>query len=230
MSDLVPESRFDGIVRIVKLTNGDELITIVRDVNLDKLSLILPAKLETAYSKDKNNNLLEYIKLTNYAANVVNYEITISRNAILYIAPPIEELNKMYDAFYQTMKTDPSSILNGSAEEFMVGPEAGLQMLNELFNNEDFVGFVNELIDTFEGESVLNEILEDDGEEAAEEDKDPQFLSESSISDSEPEEDPKPPKKRKRKRINPTSNEIPFNPDANPNSAEGWSDNPQDYL
>lgn len=230
MSDLVPETPFDGIVRIVKLTNGDELIGIVRDDAQDKIKLVLPALVETAYSKDTENNLIEYVKLINYAANVKNYEITINRSSIMYTAMAIPELEKMYETFFHTMKTDPSSILKHDSTEIILGPEAGLQMLNELFNNEDFVNFVNDMIDSFEGENVLNEIIEDEGEDVSEDDNGPLFLPEASINDPKPEEAPRPPKKKKRKRVNPGTNDIPFNPEANPNSAEGWSDNPQDYL
>lgn len=228
MSDLVPATPFDGIVRVVKLINGDELLGIVRDVDQYNISIILPAKLETAYSKDKDNNIIEYIKLTNYAANVKNHEMTILRSAILYIAAPIDDLEKMYQTFFHTMKTNPSSILNGSADEIQVGPEAGLQMLNELFNNEDFVDFVNNMIESFEGESLFTETSDDLGEEAGEETN--LFPPESSINDSQEEEAPKAPKRKKRKGINPETNNMPFNPDASPNSAESWSDDPRDYL
>jgi hypothetical protein len=46
MSDLVPASHFDGIVRVVKLINGDELLGIIRDATVDKIVLTLPAKIE----------------------------------------------------------------------------------------------------------------------------------------------------------------------------------------
>jgi hypothetical protein len=230
MSDLVPETPFGGIVRVVKLINGDELLGIVRDATPDRIIITLPAKLETAFSRDKDNNLVEYVKLTNYAANIQNKEITLHRNAILYMASPIPELGKMYDAFFITMQTDPNSIVTNGNDELMVGPEAGLQMLNELFNNEDFVNFVNDLIDSFEGEEIFNEIGDDEGEEGEEEDNIKNLLSDASINDPDPEESPKPPKKKKRSRIKPKSNQIPFNPEANPNSAESWSDNPEDYL
>jgi hypothetical protein len=231
MSDLVPDSPFGGIVRIVKLTNGDELLGIVKDVSADKIVITLPAKLETAFSRDKDNNLIEYVKLTNYAANIQNYEIILNRSSILYMGSPIPDLNKMYDAFFITMQKDPTSIITNGNDEIMIGPEAGLQMLNELFNNEDFVNFVNDLIDSFEAEGVLNEIMDDEGGgEESEEDNIQNLLSDASINDLTPEESPKPPKKKKRSKMKPRSTEIPFNPEANPNSAEGWSDNPEDYI
>jgi hypothetical protein len=225
MSDLVPENPFKGMIRVVKLMNGEELLGIVRDVTSDKITMLLPAKVETAYTKDENSVFVEYIKLMNYAINIDNEEIILNRNAVLYIGHPIKELEKMYETFFYTMKTNPESLRQPNSPEEVVGPEAGLQMLNELFNNEDFVNFVNDLIDSFEGEAAINEILDEEDEENIQ-----NLLSESSISDLEPEEAPKPPKRKKRSRMKPETNEMPFNPDANPNSAEGWSDNPQDYL
>jgi hypothetical protein len=229
MSDLVPGPNFDGIVRVVKLINGDELLGIVRDATPDRIILTLPAKLETAQSRDKNNTIIEYVKLTNYAINVVNYEITINRNSILYMALPIPELNKLYETFFLAMQKDPSSIISNSDEEIFAGPEAGLQMLNELFNNEDFVNFVNDLIDSFEGvEMVLDSEEEENSEE--EEEEEPNLFLESPINDSIAEEAPKPSKSKKRTRMNPETKDIPFNPEGNPDSAESWSDNPEDYI
>ena len=227
MSDLVPENPFKGMIRIVKLINNEELLGIVRDANSDRLIMMLPAKIETAYTKDENNILVEYVKLTNYAINLENEEITLNRNAVMYIGHPIKELEKMYETFFYTMKTNPEALRQANAEGIQAGPEAGLQMLNELFNNEDFVNFVNDLIDSFEDESGMNEILDSVEEE---EDTIQNLLAEAATGDADQEEAPKPPKRKKRRRMNPETNEIPFNPEANPNSAEGWSDNPQDYL
>jgi hypothetical protein len=228
MSDLVPGPHFDGIVRVVKLINGDELLGIVRDATPDRIVLTLPAKLETAQSRDKNNTIIEYVKLTNYAINVANYEITINRNSILYMALPIPELNKLYEAFFLAMQKDPASIVSNTEEEIFTGPEAGLQMLNELFNNEDFVNFVNDLIDSFEGVEL---VLDSEDEETTEdEESEPNLFLESPINDSAPEEAPKPSKRKKRTRMNPETNDIPFNPEGNPDSAESWSDNPEDYI
>lgn len=231
MSDLVPESHFDGIVRIVKLMNGDELIGIVQDAVIDKIKIILPAKLETAFSKEANGEMVEFIKLINYAVNAHNFELSINRNAIMYIASPIPELNKMYDTFFIAMKTDPRSIVTNGHDEIIIGPEAGLQMLNELFNNEDFVNFVNDLIENFEAEGVMNEIFEESEEESGNDTEDEGNLEpEAPLSLPEPKESPRPSKKKKRRKIDPSSSEIPFKPDADPNSAEGWSDNPMDYF
>ena len=228
MSDLVPGPHFDGIVRVVKLMNGDELLGIVRDATVDRIVLTMPAKLETALSRDKDNTIIEYIKLTNYAINVANYEITINRNAVMYMALPIPELNKLYEAFFLAMQKDPNSIISNSENEIFTGPQAGLQMLNELFNNEDFVNFVNDLIDNFEGVDIMADLDEEDlGEE---EETETNLFLESPIIDPVPEEAPKPSKRKKRSRMNPETKDIPFNPEGNPNSAEGWSDNPEDYL
>lgn len=217
MSDLVPASHFDGIVRVVKLINGDELLGIIRDATVDKIVLTLPAKIENGYSKDENGNIVELVKLTNYAVNVENFEITINRNSIMYIASPIGELKKMYDMFFITMKTDPSSIItNGNGDEFL-NPEHGLQLLNELFNNEDFVNFVNDLIETYED----SELFEDDGEEE---------VVELDMEEAEQEQPKAQPKPKKRTRVKPETNKLPYNPEQPPENPESWSDNPSDYI
>jgi hypothetical protein len=157
--------------------------------------------------------------------NIENFEISINRNSIMYIASPIGELKKMYDMFFITMKTDPSSIITNGEVNEIVDPSHGLELLNELFNNEDFVNFVNDLIETFESEGVFEEMVDEENLEET-----TNLLPEPPINDS-PAEQPKiPPKKKKRSRIKPTTNEIPFNPEGNPNSAESWSDNPEDYI
>lgn len=227
MSDLVPASHFDGIIRVIKLTNGEELIGIVRDATMDKIVLTLPAKIENSYTKDKDGNMVELVKLTNYAMNVENFEISINRNSIMYIASPIGELRKMYDMFFITMKTDPSSIITNGTGDEIIGPEHGLQLLNELFNNEDFVNFVNDLIENFEEQAIFEEILDEETENLEETQP---LLPESSINDPASEPPSRPSKRKKRSKIKPTTNEIPFNPEANPNSAESWSDNPEDYI
>lgn len=222
MSDLVPEHHFDGIVRVVKLINGDELLGIVRDATSDKVVMILPAKIESAFTKDETGGLVEYVKLINYAANVVNHEISINRNSIMYIAAPIPELNGMYDAFFITMKTDPTAIINNSNNEILMGPEAGLQMLNDLFTNEDFINFVNDMIDSFEAAEIL---IEDEDIEEIEESE-----PELPVMDAPQEEAPSPPKPKKRRIMNPEGKKLPFNPEGDPKSAESWSDDPKDYI
>jgi hypothetical protein len=96
-----------------------------------------------------------------------------------------------------------------------MGPEHGLELLNELFNNEDFVTFVNDLIENFEGEAI-EDIEEEDVE---------------SFIQPQPEEEPDTqPKKKKRRRIKPETNKLPYNPENPPEDPESWSDNPMDYL
>jgi hypothetical protein len=226
MSDLVPETPFSGVVRVVKLMNGEELLGIVQEVCTNHISMILPAKVETAYSKDENGLLIEYVKLTNYAASVKNNEIVLNKTAIMFVGDPISDMLTMYQTFFETMKTDPGSVRTSTSDGFVSGPEAGLEMLNELFTNEDFVNFVNDLIDNFESENMENILL--DEEEISEETD--SLLPESSISDSDAEEAPKPPKRKKRAKMKPEPKDMPFNPEGNPNTGESWSDNPEDYL
>lgn len=224
MSDLVPASSFSEVVKVIKLLSGEEIIGIIREASPDRITIAYPAKLETGYSKDENDNIIEYVKLLNYAINISSFQITIPRTAILFMGEPSKDLEKMYEIFYVTMQRDPNSIVSNRTGDIVAGPEAGLQLLNDLFNNEDFVKFVNELIDSFEG----IEILEDDEEESEETLQN--LLTDASTSDSDEEEDQTPPKSKKRPRMKPEGSNMPFNPEGNPNSAESWSDNPEDYI
>ena len=222
MSDEAQETPCDGIVRVVKLMNGEELLGIVQDVCTNHISMILPAKVETAYSKDENGLIIEYVKLTNYAASVKNSEIVLNKNAIMFIGDPISDMLVMYETFSEAMKTDPESVRTSASGEGVSSPQAGIMMLNELFNNEDFVNFVNDMIDTFEGSEV---ILDEELEEIEESEQ-----QEPTVEDLLVEEAPKPPKPVKRRTMNPETKKLPFNPDSSPNSAESWSDNPEDYI
>jgi hypothetical protein len=224
MSDEVQETPFGGVVRVVKLINGDELIGLVRDAQLDKILILFPAKIETALSREESGDIIEYFKLTNYAANLQFSEISINRTSILYTGSPSEDLSKMYDVFFQTMQTDPKSIMQNISDDIVVGPEAGLIMLNELFNNEDFVNFVNDMIDTYEGAEIMVDV-DDDGEEIEESEK-----QEPSVEDLLIEEAPKPPKPIKRRTMNPETKKLPYKPDGDPNKAESWSDDPSEYF
>jgi len=222
MSDEAQETPCDGIVRVVKLMNGEELLGIVQDVCTNHISMILPAKVETAYSKDENGLIIEYVKLTNYAASVKNSEIVLNKNAIMFIGDPIPDMLVMYETFSEAMKTDPESVRTSTTGEGVSNPQAGLMMLNELFNNEDFVNFVNDMIDSFEGSEV---ILDEELEEIEESEH-----QEPTVEDLLVEEAPKPPKPVKRRTMNPETKKLPFNPESSPNSAESWSDNPEDYI
>jgi hypothetical protein len=97
-------------------------------------------------------------------------------------------------------------------------------MLNELFNNEDFVNFVNDMIDTYEGAEIMIDV-DDDGEEIEEAEK-----QEPSVEDLLIEESPKPPKPIKRRTMNPETKKLPYKPDGDPNKAESWSDDPSEYF
>lgn len=218
MSDSLPENSFSGIIRVLKLTSGEEVIALVSDASPEKYSIKLPARLDTFYSRDENGELLEFVKLTNYLSNIKGYEINLPRDVVIYLGSPTPDLEKMYETYIVAMQQDPKVVIT-SGEMDQQSSENGLQLLNELFNNEDFVNFVNDLIENFEGA----EIVLDDDEEAEEEPEKPSV---------EPtkEEAPKPSKPKKRRTMNPEAKKLPYNPEANPNSPEGWSDNPNDYL
>jgi hypothetical protein len=219
MSDSLPENSFSGILRVVKLITGEELIGMVCEAMPDKVTIKLPAKMELYNSKDPDGNIVEYVKLTNYLSSIKGYEISISRTAILYIGQPALDLEKMYEIYFMAMQNDPSTIIS-SMPEGHESVESGLKLLNDLFNNEDFVDFVNELIENFEGVEILTE-LEDDGEENESD----------SFIEPLPEDEPEPkPAKRKRNKAKPEGRKLPYKPDSPPEDPESWSDNPEDYI
>ena len=219
MSDSLPENSFSGIIRVLKLTSGEEVIALVSEASPEKYSIKLPARLDTFYSRDENGELLEFVKLTNYLSNIKGFEINLPRDVVIYIGSPNTDLEKMYETYIVAMQQDPKVVIT-SGEIDQQSSENGLQLLNELFNNEDFVNFVNDLIENFEGAEIV--LDEDEGEEEEEPEK--------PVIEPVKEEAPKPSKPKKRRTMNPEAKKLPYNPEANPNSAEGWSDNPNDYL
>jgi hypothetical protein len=218
MSDSLPENSFSGVIRVLKLTSGEEVIALVSEASPEKYSIKLPARLDTFYSRDENGELLEYVKLTNYLSNIKGFEINLPRDVVIYIGSPNIDLEKMYETYIVAMQQDPKVVIT-SGEIDQQSSENGLQLLNELFNNEDFVNFVNDLIENFEGAEIV--IDDDEGEEEE---------PEKPVIEPVKEEAPKPSKPKKRRTMNPEAKKLPYNPEANPNSAEGWSDNPNDYL
>ena len=219
MSDSLPENSFSGIIRVLKLTSGEEVIALVSEASPEKYSIKLPARLDTFYSRDQNGELLEFVKLTNYLSNIKGFEINLPRDVVIYSGAPNLDLEKMYETYIVAMQQDPKVVIT-SGEIDQQSSENGLQLLNELFNNEDFVNFVNDLIENFEGAEI---VLDDDEGEEEEEPEKP-------VIEPVKEEAPKPSKPKKRRTMNPEAKKLPYNPDANPNSAEGWSDNPNDYI
>ena len=217
MSDSLPENSFSGVLRVVKLTSGEEIIGLISEPKPEKLLIKLPARLDNYMMKNSTDEYVEYIKLTNYLSNIKEHEIQIPMTAVVYMGAPNIDLEKMYEIYFMTMQTDPKSVVT-SGPDINTHPEPGLQLLNDLFNNEDFVGFVNDLIDTFEGVKIFE--AEEDEEDAIKD-----VISDSSEKESEPQ-----PKPKKRRKIKPEGKKLPYNPEANPNSPEGWSDNPMDYI
>lgn len=225
MSDSLPEDSFSGAIRVVKLTSGEEVIALIKEASPDKITLNFPARIDTYFTRDPNGELYECVKLTNYLSNIKGYEINLPRDVIVYMGSPMTQLEKMYETYFQTMQTDPKVVITSGELDQAMGPEAGLQLLNELFNNDDFVNFVNDLIDNFEGAEISIDIDEESDESEAEE-----YEPETPVIEPAKEEAPKPPKAKKRRIMNPESKKLPYEPDAPANKPESWSDNPSDYL
>jgi hypothetical protein len=152
--------------------------------------------------------------------NVKGYEVNLPRSVIVYIGIPAIELEKMYEVYFMAMQSYSKTIISSGPED-EIGSENGLQLLNDLFNNPDFVNFVNDLIDNFEGVEILDDSDDEDWDDV---------VAESPISPPEKKPSEDAPKKKKRKAMKPETNKLPYKPEANPNTPEGWSDNPLDYI
>lgn len=222
MSDSLPEKLFSGAVKIVKLISGEEIICFVIEAAQDKLAIKYPALLQSFMLRDAKAGYEEYVKLTNYVSNIKGFEISMPRSMVMYMGNPTPELEKMYEIYVMAMQSDPKSMVSSLPEGENLNTETGLNLLNDLFNNEDFVNFVNDLIDNFEGIEIDEE--EEDDESIAE------SVAESIINPPEEETAPTPPKRKKRKRVKPETNKMPYKPESPPEDPESWSDDPRDYL
>ena len=226
MSDSPAENSFSGIIRVVKLTSGEEVIGLINEASPEKITINFPARIDTYFTRDPNGELYECVKLTNYLSNIKGYQINLPKDVIVYTGVPMTQLEKMYETYYVTMQTDPKVVITSGEIDQIENPENGLKLLNDLFNNDDFVNFVNDLIDNFEGAEIIidddDEILEIENKE----DNEPELPLNESIQ----EEAPKPSKPKKRRIMNPEAKKLPYEPDAPPNKPESWSDNPDDYL
>jgi hypothetical protein len=207
------EPQSSAAIRVLKLVSGEELVATMMDEYDNFYELSYPAKIES-HSELNSQGIVEYIKLTNYASNTKTFVIKIPKSSIIFISEVNEDLIKMYMAYIKVMLENPKSVSGSDTNSINAQANAaGLQLLNELFNNEDFVEFVNELIESYEGVEIEDSDSEEDEEIVLEDVEEPAEI-----------------KPKKKKKIKPESNKLPYDPDANPNSAEGWSDNPTDYL
>lgn len=198
-------------IKVIKLVTGEEIVGILTSTENGIYNVSFPARIDVHYGKGPGG-MTEFVKLSNYAASVGDYKVALPVSATVFIGKPNDELRIMYLTYCEYMRKDPKMIISSAGEDSSAAQEnQGLELLNELFTNADFVEFVNDLIDNYEGNIVE--------EEEEEEEK---FIIE------EPEE--KEIKPKKKKKIKPESKKLPYNPDANPNTAEGWSDNPNDYI
>lgn len=214
MSDSLPEGKPLEVLKVLKLISGEEVMGLVTEADSDYISMEYPALLQNYFTKDNNGNMIECIKLLNYLSNIKNYKIQVSKKLVIFIGEPAPELYQMYQLYHAAMTKDPKSVMSIYDDEIL-STEPGLQLLNDLFNNEDFVEFVNDLMDTYEG----SEVSEDDEDDV-----------ESVIEPPEEEEAPSPPKRKKRRKVKPETNKMPYNPEAPPTNPESWSDNPMDYM
>ena len=217
MSDSLPENPISGKLRVVRLMTGEELIGFVVDVSQYEISLRMPALMENYATKTPEGDVIEFVKLVNYLYNIKGFQILVPRSSIVYSGDPTDELYKMYETYLQMIQDNPRSAIAPNNTYPNVN-QNGLELLNELFNNEDFVGFVNDLIENFEGVEI------DLGDE------DDDIDVESVIEASEEPEPQKAPKKKKRRKVKPETNKLPYNPENPPEDPQSWSDDPKDYI
>ena len=229
MSDSLSENPQMGSLKVVKLTSGEEVIGLISDSSKHKYTIVFPARLETFYNRDSAGQLIEFVKLTNYLTNIKGYEINIPKEVVIYMGSPTTDLEKMYETYYTTMQTDPKIVVTSGEIDNAAGAENGLQLLNELFNNEEFINFVNDLIDNYENIDMMIEEIED-VEETEETEENEVSEKETPQIDPVSEESKTPPKAKKRRIMNPEPLKLPYKPEGNPNQPESWSDNPTDYI
>lgn len=202
-------------IRVVKLTTGEEIVGILVNDCEKFYTLSFPARIDVHYGKGPNG-MTEFVKLSNYAASIKEFTVSIAHTATIFIGEPNDDVKLMYMTYCEYMRQDPKMIISSAGEDSATSNDMhGLEMLNELFSNSDFVEFVNDLIENYEGN-----VVEDEEDEETE---DP-FVVEQ-IEEKEQEIKPK-----KKKKVKPEGNKLPYNPDAPPNTAESWPDNPNDYL
>lgn len=217
MSDSIPENPISGTLRVVRLLTGEELIGVVKDVSQYEISIRMPAIMENYSTKTPEGHIVEFVKLINYLYNIKGFEILIPRNSIVYMGTPTDELSSMYESYLILIQDNPKSAIAPN-NVYGSGNQQGLELLNNLFNNEDFVGFINDLMENFEAAGID---LDDEDDEVDVE----SFI--------EPEEKEAPetaPKRKKRRKVKPETNKMPYNPENPPEDPQSWSDNPQDYI
>ena len=57
MSESLPENSFGGVLRVVKLTSGEEIIGMVNEAYTDRISIKLPARVETYVVRDEKKRI-----------------------------------------------------------------------------------------------------------------------------------------------------------------------------
>ena len=73
MSDSIPETDLSGSLKVIRLLTGEELIGTAIE-NDNSIIIKFPARLESYITKDNMNNMIEYVKLTNYLSSIKNFE------------------------------------------------------------------------------------------------------------------------------------------------------------
>ena len=192
-------------VKVVKFTTGEEVVAIVQEKE-NEVVLTDPAKIVVYSTSNEEGHVVECVRLTSYLGNVQDKQITILKQYIMYISSPVEDIQRMYDAYIKFM--------NGTSDEIMAAeiedPDT-MELAWNMFSDPEFVEFLQEMFDDH-----LAENAELDEEEAEELEK-----------EWEKEIEPKKARKRKSKI---EELKLPYNPEEEASDPRSWSDNPEDYL
>lgn len=193
-------------IRVVKLSTGEELISIVDELD-GEVVLHNPAKIMTYTTATQDGAVMECIRLTSYLGNIDVKSMSILKQYILYIANPSEEINKMYDSFINFMKGVTDKMITGTIDD-ADSPE---DTAWNLFSDPEFVDFLQDIY-----EEHLSDM--EDVEEIVDEELDAKWEKEVEKS------------KKKRKKYKKEELKLPYNPEMEASDPQSWSDNPEDYI
>jgi hypothetical protein len=192
-------------VKVVKFTTGEEVVAIVQEKE-NEVVLTDPAKIVVYSTSNEEGHVVECVRLTSYLGNVQDKQITILKQYIMYISSPVEDIQRMYDAYIKFMNGTSDEIMAAEIEE----PDT-MELAWNMFSDPEFVEFLQDMFDDHLAENA--ELDEEEVEELERE--------------WEKEIEPKKAKKRKSKI---EELRLPYNPEEEASDPRSWSDNPEDYL
>lgn len=201
------DTQASSSIKVVKFSSGEEVISLVMESE-NEIVLLNPAKVLIYTSSNEEGHVVECLRLTSYLANIKEKSITILKQYVMYIADPSEDLQKMYDAYLKFM----DGIAEGITTAELDSRPDPIDMAWELFSDENFVEFIQDMYEDHVTDFEINE------EEIDEE------------IDTLWKQEVEPKKKEKKKKYKKEELKLPYNPEGDIRDPKSWSDNPEDYL